>query len=241
MIDRYNPNNRYRNRAKDRLMSMISFLMMFVLALGIGYWFGRQGSAAKLDAQTRQIELLDQETRTLQEKMTAAQTEAQTATLRYDQLRKDMEDLVPTQGPLRELLDLVKLRLKEGTNPERLSFVIKSAQPPRNCTDPETKRFVVSTPTYKGSDSTISIDDGLIVVTAKGESAQTKDGQAEAWYDPGQPVSLEFQKHGGETEKKDGVLPLSSSFVVQDREYRFTISSGAKSFIKVTYDSCDYP
>jgi hypothetical protein len=29
--------------------------------------------------------------------------------------------------------------------------------------------------------------------------------------------------------------------IAAGREYRFTLSEGEKSFIKVTFDSCDYP
>jgi hypothetical protein len=36
-------------------------------------------------------------------------------------------------------------------------------------------------------------------------------------------------------------MPLQHSMVVQNREYRFTIDAGAKSFARITFDSCDYP
>jgi hypothetical protein len=241
MIDRYNPSSRYKNRAKQRFNMFIFYMLMFCGAIALGYWLGRETVAAHVTAQARQIESLQEETETLRQQMTDAKTEAQTSVMRYNQLQTEMEEIVPTDGPLRGLLELVKERLKEGTSAERLSFLIRSARPPRNCSDPNTKRFIVSTPAYQGPDSVISIDNGMVVVTAEGESAKNQDGQAEAWYDPGEPVNITFKKFGGEVEIKEGTLPMNMSMVVKDREYRFTLSSGARSFIKVTYDSCDYP
>ena len=241
MIDRYNPSLRYKDRARQRMSLFLLLLCIFLFALLFGYWLGRQTVGATLKAQSEQISLLKKETSELQQALTDARTEAQTAIMRHDQLQEDMEQLVPSEGPLRILLQHIKDRLKEGTSPERLAFVIKSARPPRNCTDPDTKRFIVDTPTYQGPDSVISLDNGMVVVSASGESAKSPTGQPEAWYDPGQAITVKFDKFGGESEVKTGVLPLSLSMVVKDREYRFTLSSGARSFIKATYDSCDYP
>ena len=241
MIDRYNPSLRYKDRAKQRFYSTLFMLFLLVAATALGYFMGRQMAAATIQGQAQQIELMDEELEGLRTELTDARTEAQTAVMRHEQLKKEMEELVPANGPLRNLLNLVKERLTEGTNADRLSFLIRSARPPRNCSDPDTKRFIVSTPTYQGPDSVISVDDGLIVITAEGESALNQSGQPEAWYDPGQPVKVEFKKLGGEVEVKEGNLPLTTSMVVKDREYRFTLSSGERSFLKVTYDSCDYP
>lgn len=240
-MDRYNPSSRYKDRARQKLNSFLFFVVTFVIAMLLGYWLGRQTVGATLKAQSEQISLLKVETRDLQQSLTDARTDAQTAIMRENQLKEDMETLFPSDGPLKELISQVRNRLEEGANPERLAFVIKSARPPRNCTDPETKRFIVKTPTYKGPDSTISLDDGMVVVTALGVSAKNQSGQPEAWYDPGQPVEITFEKFGGETETKKGTLPLSVSMIVKDKEYRFTFSGGARSFIKATYDSCDYP
>ena len=43
------------------------------------------------------------------------------------------------------------------------------------------------------------------------------------------------------TDNKAGIMPLHHSVVSGNREYRFTIEEGARSFAKVTFDSCDYP
>ncbi len=241
MIDRYNPYSRYRQRSKQRFYSFIFLMLTLFFAVMVGYWFGGQGYSAQIKSQKRQITDLELDNESLRTELTGALTVKQEADMRYESLQKEMEALVPSKGPLRELLDLLKVRLEEGASPERLSFVIRSARPPRNCTDPDTKRFIVATPTYKGPDSVISLDDGIVVITAKGESARNSGGQPEAWFDQGQPITVSFKKFGGEVETKTGVLPMTTSMVINDREYRFSLSAGAKSFMKVTYDSCDYP
>ena len=134
----------------------------------------------------------------------------------------------------------VRQQLDQGMAPERLFFVIKSARPPTDCTEPETKRFIVSTPSYAAPDSTVSVADGAVIISGKGTSAMTKDGRAEAWFDPAKDITINFSANGS-VETKSGALPLRHSIVVGGREYRFTIDQGAKSFAKVVYDSCAYP
>lgn len=240
-FSRYNPSDRYRRKSRQQTVALFALTAFLIASFGLGYWFGRHNFAARLDAQQREITDLEQESNDLHDQLTAAQTEAQTAVMRLKQAEQEIEQLVPSDGPLRELLNLTRERLSEGTSPERLAFVIKAARPPRNCTPPATKRLVVSTPAYKGSDSVISLDDGLITVTARGTSARNEDGQPEAWFDPGQPISVTFEKFGEEAEDKEHTLPFSTSMVVKEREYRLSLSAGARSFLRVTYDSCDYP
>jgi hypothetical protein len=103
------------------------------------------------------------------------------------------------------------------------------------------KRFVVSTPAYKGPKSEITIAEGALVMRASGVSSTNASGQPEAWFDPTQEVTFEFTMQGGAVETKSGVMPFNHSIVVGNREYRLAISEGARSFAKVTLDSCDYP
>jgi hypothetical protein len=141
---------------------------------------------------------------------------------------------------MQDLTRLVKEQIDQGMAPERLSFVIKSARPPTDCTDPETKRFVVSTPSYTGPASSASVADGAVIIKAKGASASNKAGQPEAWFDPAQNVEVTFTSVNG-NEVKKGMFPIRHSVVAGNREYRFTVEEGAKSFAKVTFDSCAYP
>jgi hypothetical protein len=136
---------------------------------------------------------------------------------------------------------MIRAQIASGMSAERLAFVVRSARAPRNCSEPETKRFIVKTPTYTGPASNASFGEGAIVITGQGLSSRNAIGQAESWFDPSQPVAVEFKSADGEIIKKEGVLPFQHSMVANGKEYRFNLTEGDKSFIKVTFDSCDYP
>jgi hypothetical protein len=186
-----------------------------------------------------QVESLTKERNLLQGNVTELRAEAQTANTRYEQIKAEYNSVMP-EGPMQDITTLVRQQLDQGMAPERLSFVIKSARPPTDCTDPETKRFVVSTPSYTGPASSASVADGAVIIKAKGASASNKAGQPEAWFDPAQNVEVTFTSVNG-NEVKKGMFPIRHSVVAGNREYRFTVEEGAKSFAKVTFDSCAYP
>jgi len=141
---------------------------------------------------------------------------------------------------MQDLVTLVREQLKQGMDAERLSFVIRSARPPTGCTEPQSKRFVINTPTYTGPASFASVAEGKIKITGAGQSARNANNLPEAWYDPSKAVKISIV-NGNKRETKDGILPLRYSTILGNREYRFTIESGARSFAKVVYDSCAYP
>ncbi len=176
----------------------------------------------------------------MQDEVTALRAEAQTAQVRLEQLRASYDELL-SEGAMHDLLELLRQQLEKGVDPNRLRSVILSARPPQNCIDAKSKRFVVITPVYNGPQSIASIGKGAVSISGVGASAQNAQGQAEAWFDPGQPVTLTFRGRGSEEQVKQGMLPIYHSVVVDDKEYRFTITEGTKSFAKVTYDYCDYP
>ena len=239
-LNYYNPHERYRKRAADRIGGFVIACTIIGLIFGFGFWLGQERARYGAGAIKQKAEQLELQNHALEQEAVELRSQAQSAMMRYEQLQKTYEETVP-EGPMRDLLDLLRKQLEEGRDPERLAFLIRSARPPRNCSEIETKRFVVSTPSYQGPDSEITLADGSIVITGEGVSATNDKGQAEAWYDPNKTVNLKFTTVGGQAERKSGVLPLHHSVVVSDREYRFTISDGARSFAKVTFDSCDYP
>lgn len=124
---------------------------------------------------------------------------------------------------------------------KRLESVLLSARPPQNCSDAQDKRFIVKTPVYKGPNSKAALAGNIVVISGTGVSAKNAQGKKEAWFDSGQPVTLTFKVKNSRAHKKTGVLPLYHSVVVENKEYRFTLTEGEKSFVKVTYDHCDYP
>lgn len=238
-LSSYNPSNRYRDRAMQRVTNAISTILVIGLSACVGFWIGKQYGVERAISLGDQVEALTKERNLLQGNVTELRAEAQTANTRYEQIKAEYNAVMP-EGPMQDLTRLVRQQVDQGMAPERLAFVIKSARPPTDCTDPETKRFVVSTPSYAGPDSSASVADGTILIKAKGASASSKDGKSEAWFDPAQMVDVSFTSPAG-VEVKNGMFPIRHSVVAGSREYRFTVEEGAKSFAKVTFDSCAYP
>lgn len=240
-LDSYNPHNRYRRRSINRVIGFTRTATVLLVAGAIGFWLGRAGDEQRANSLRAQLEDVQQQRQEAEAMLMELRTEAQTATMRYEQLQNDLAEKMPEGGPMEELVALISTQLEEGMDPEKLAFAIRSARPPRNCTEPETRRFVISTPAYQGADSQIEITEGGITITGSGSSAKDKDGKAEAWYDPSKSVAINFTVAGGAAVEKKGVMPLQHSVVAGARQYRFTIEEGARSFAKVTFDSCDYP
>ena len=235
----YNPHERYRRRAARRTTSMLIFLFIFLAICGVGYWAGTIHAQQRIYILQQEKGSLADENKKMQNEMTQLRAEAQTANVRLEQLRASYEEILP-EGPMRDLVTLLKQQIDKGVDVKRLESVILLARPPQNCTDPESKRFVVTTPVYKGPGSTATISSG-IAVFGEGVAARNSTGHKEAWFDPRQPVSITFKVKGRETKVKKGILPIYHSTVSDGKEYRFTVSASAKSFAKVTFDHCDYP
>ena len=235
----YDPNRRYRRRAAERKKKMTIMIIFLIFLAGFFYWLGGQVVRSSEAAYKQQAIALEAQKEQLEDRMTELDGTLQTMTMEYDKLQDRYNAEIP-EGELKALVDLTRKQLEDGIDSERLEFVIRSARPPRNCTDPETKRFIARTDFYKGPDSFVSFVNKSLTITATGEAAVT-NGKNEAWYDPGKPVKVKFTRLGGKDVIKEGLLPLHHSMVVGDKEYRFTVAKGERSFVDVTADSCDYP
>ena len=237
----YDPHTRYKKRFIHRLMSGLLFLGLIAVCVACGFWLGRLQSEQRIKLAQDQLALLTSQKEGLEEMLLQVRTEAQTAMMRYQQLQGQVEEQIPEGGPMEALVGLLRQQLDEGMDPQKLTFAIRSAQPPRNCSEPETLRFVIKTPVYTGPDSFVQVADGGLTIRGEGASARNDKGESEAWYDSSKAVSIRFQNADGQTETKTGVMPLHHSVVIGAREYRLTIEEGSRSFAKVTFDSCDYP
>lgn len=240
-LGKYNPRSRYRERQSKRTNAVILTILVAAAFIGFGFWMGRQHVVFQIESLKKEAVSAKADAKKMQEDLTRTRAESQTSNLRFEQLQQQYDQELPAEGPTRELVKLLRKQLDDGMSPERLSFVIRSARPPRNCSDPLTKRFMVKTPAYSGPDSAATIGEGAVSVSGIGASSRNKNGQLEAWYDPTQAVTVAFKTAAGDLERKKGTLPIQHSLIAAGREYRFTLSEGEKSFIKVTYDSCDYP
>lgn len=235
----YSGSRNKRRISERRRKVFLTFLMLFLIC-GFFYWWGGENVRSSEVAYKQQALKLQEERTGLENLITKLRAEVQSTNVRYQQLEAKYQQEVP-QGEFKKLTDLVKKQLDSGIKSQRLAFVIDSARPPKNCTPSQAKRFVVKTPVYSGPHGTVAFGNGAITVTGEGQSAIGATGSAEAWYDPGKPVVVKFIEIGGKETVKDGLLPIQHSMVLGNKEYRFTVAAGERSFISVTSDNCDYP
>lgn len=230
----------YRKQAAERRRKATALFVVVLTLCGLSYWWGGEVVRSSEAAYKQQADKLKTERAQLEQTITDLRSQVQSAEIRYQQMEAKYNAEVP-QGEFRRLVEIVKKQLDSGIKPERLEFVIDAARPPRNCTEPLVKRFVVKTPVYSGPHGAVAFGNGAITVSGEGQSAVGATGNPEAWYDPGKPVKVIFTEIGGKQTVKEGLLPIQHSMVAGSREHRFTVAAGERSFISVTSDSCDYP
>lgn len=236
----YDPHERYRQRAAKRFGNFLVGIFFISLIFAAGFWLGKINTNQNTYILEQEKRVLSEEQTRLQNEMTQMRAEAQTATVRLQQLKTNYEELI-SSGPMQNLVELLKKQIDKGVDTGRLESVITRARPPQNCSNQNIKRFIVKTPVFKGPTSKATIANGKIIIWANGQSAQNSSGKKEAWFDPAQPVELIVKKAGQKEMKKSGILPLYHSEIIEDKEYRISIETGNKSFAKVLFDHCDYP
>jgi len=199
----YNPSDRYRQRKKNKFVSLMGRVGLIVLAAMFGYWIAGQGDVRKVANLKAQNELLQGERAQLQDALMELKSSERTAKMRYKQIQESAEGIL-NDPDLQDIVGLVRRQLDKGMSADRLKFAVRSAKPPSNCTDAKVQQPV----------------DLLFTVT---------------------PPAIDGVAQDVVAKKKRGTLPLYHTAVIGDRQYRFTVSEGAQSFAKVTFDSCDYP
>lgn len=233
-----------KKRAKERRNKIVKTIFYFGL-LGVagawGYYEGQAQADRRVAIVEDQVNELSQKNQRLNDQTRAALDKQSSALAEARGWRAKFEKEIPTGATL-EILELVKSRIDEGLEPERLVTLIGLAQNNQNCDpQPETKRFIVNTPLFNQVGNSISLAEGSITVTGLGESSLNAEGKPEAWYDPAKPVSIQFTKLGGKSEKVEGLLPIHKSVVFGGNEYRFSILSGKQSFATISATRCDFP
>lgn len=231
--------DRYRNRARQDLYRGVGVIAAFIVAILIGYAGGQKKHEQEIRQLREQNKEMKENTREYEQQATQSRADLQTQIVKFQQLESQYNRDVP-QGDLGLLTALVKEQLDKGLAVERMVQIIRAAQPPKNCSQPVNKRFILSTPEYKGPESAITFADGTVTVTGSGESSISSKREKEAWFDPGKPVKINFTIIGGKKEIKTGLLPMHHTLIVRNKEYRFTISEGPRSFIVISSDNCDY-
>ncbi len=236
----YDPSRRYRRRLWGALIRFAFYVGTLLVAVVFAFQVGVERNKQREEQLLAELEELEQSHDILQEANIRLEAARQTAETEYRRLLGRYEREVP-QGVERELAEIVSAKLEAGAAPDRLAFVIQSADRPRDCSEAETKRFIMPTPIYQGPNTAVGFADGRITVSGLGESARNAAGGPEGWFDPAEPVTVRFTRIGGEQEEISGELPLHHSIALGDAEYRFTIVPGNRSFVQVTADRCPLP
>lgn len=206
-------------------------------ALGATGFYGFQAGQklAAEDIATGQAEirrLADAEAEK-QDAVVRLQAELDEQKKRADEFAAKYAEVAPSEE-LRDLTAAVKAKLETGLEAKRLAFVIANAERPKRCGGEATKRFMVKTAKFDGAATWVRFAD-LITVSAEGAGVGTEQA-----FDPEKPVTVHFTAIGGKETQVNGKLPLQHSMVVKGGEYRFTVAPGAKGFVEVTGDRCEY-
>jgi len=231
-----------RRQRRGRLLKRL-FLLGCVTAGGMALY---KAGAIQAESEIRQLR---EETARLvnavgeaEDRNVALTASARQAGLEAQEWRRRYERDVP-QGPTRRLYALLVAQLERGVAEDRLAFLIDAAGADRSCANkPVTRRFLVQTPISRDIGHSVSFADNAITVVGEGQSAVNAANQPEAWFDPAQPVAIQFSRLGGETSRATAILPLHHSVVLGDHEYRFTVTVGdSRGFVNVTADRCAFP
>jgi hypothetical protein len=236
----YDPHERHRRNMKQRLTRQILVSSACFLVLALVYNFGQTQGSAEFHALKNEASELRSSKEALEKDNVNLRAETMTAQTRLAELQQQYRNDIGDDN-LRTLNRLLHERLASGVKPERLQQVIAATSNVRNCSSPESKRFIVTTPISKKDKSEISFGSGLITISGSGASAVNSNGGKESWFDPQQPVNINIAVRGGEAIKKVTTLPLQYSVIQGATEYRLTINASARSYAEVTADQCAYP
>ncbi|MGE5478354.1 MAG: hypothetical protein ACM3Q1_16995 [Bacteroidales bacterium] len=200
-----------------------------------GFQTGQRLAAGEIAAAQGEIQRLSVAESDARDTAARLQTELDEQKKRADDLAARYAEVAPSED-IKELTATLRAKLDSGLDAKRLAFVIANAERPKRCGGEATKRFMVKTAKFDGASTWVRFAD-LITVSAEG--AGSGDGNEQA-FDPDKPVTVHFTAIGGKDSAVSGKLPLQHSMVVKGGEYRFTIAPGAKGFVEVTGDRCDY-
>ncbi len=236
----YDPGGRYRRRGQNRRNKFLKGMFFLMIICGACYWLGGEMVKASEHAFKQQAFTLKSERENLEKVLTELRAKVQTSSVRFNQLKEKYDNEVP-KGDLKLVTDLAKKQLDDGIDSKRLLLAVRTARPPRNCSDPISKRFIVKTKAYRGPVSYVAFARGAVTITGAGNAAVNSSGKLESWFDPGKEVAIKFTSLGGKDVIKKSLLPIHHSMIIGKKEHRFTLAKGNRSFISVTSDSCDYP
>ena len=228
---------RLRRRQIRRLLLWVAAFAVLLMS----YQLGKMHSNAVKTTDIHTIEELSTAKSDMEKQVVSLKADLLTTQTKLDKLTQQYDADVGDKDLL-ALNQLIHDRLDNGVTMERLKQVIAATSNIRNCSAPDTKRFIISTGTaVKGSVGKVSFGSGLIVITGEGATEVNARGGHETWYDPKQPVDITIAVNGGETVHKQGIMPIHYSVIQGGAEYRLTIAPGGRSYAEATADQCAYP
>lgn len=232
---------RHRRRIRWTITKWVVVLSGITGAGVYAYQGGTNLALHEVTTLKEQAVALTAKAEDLQKRNIELQANVILAEQRLSDAQKRYDTDIP-RGRMAALLGRIKDKLNDGVDESRLEFLIEAANNPRVCDEnPVVKRFLVQTPLFKGANDSVSFAENAITITAFGEPAANDDGAIEAWFDPSQAISLRLTQIGGKTTVKTGKLPLHAAIVVADNEYRYSVTTGARGFVTVSGDRCQYP
>ncbi|MFD2207175.1 hypothetical protein [Kiloniella antarctica] len=233
-----------RRRSHNFRWALFKWMIALILIGAAGWYSYKVGQdlakkdVVKLNDKNNELEQTVQALVDLRDKLKAELVNTKQIASEWEgRYRSD----VPT-GELKVIVTNLQEKISNGVSLDRLGFLISSAENEQACdNNPVTKRFYVNTPIYTGVNDNVSFARGGVTITANGVSAFNAENKVEAWYDPAKSLDFVFTIIGGKQVKLSGKLPLHQSVVVNKSEYRFSINTGARGFVQVVGDRCDYP
>lgn len=231
---------RRRGSGRRRVLHFLAGAALALTVVGSVYRVGISASEARTSALEADLETSRQATFGLHERLALAEHRSRLAEAALADLRQRYAADVPG-GELAALVALLEEQLRAGTEMARLAFLIEAAGKPVPCLhEAVTKRFVPQTPVSTEPQSAIRFGE-RIIVTGSGAASRNETGLIEAWFDPAQPVRIDFRSLAGEIGSVEGILPLRQRMMVDGKEYRFAAIAGERSFIEVSAQACDIP
>lgn len=234
-----------RERRKQLLMGLVK-VSVAVGLLAFTAFSAFEVGASKTRTQTERlenelVEFRDRDRDRVREEA-AAEDEVKRLRAALARVEADYSSNVPT-GDRKRLLDIVTERIDGGVPVDRLAFVIREAAAQRQCADGiESKRLQTRTPIVGNASNTVSFAENIVTVSGEGASARDEAGRPEAWFDPGQPVTLRFQTIGGESVVVEELLPVTHAMVINGDEYRFQASPAERrGYVEISVQVCDFP
>lgn len=218
------------------VLAAMGGLALFTFQLGIEDERGRQGRLA--DEAIKLAEANQQLTDTNQ----ALRGQLGAAQARLKELEGVIGATPRVSEAARILMPTIEKKLSEGMDPKRLADAMASVDKPRDCEQPETKRFLVKTAlTSDGPNTSVGFSNGIVTVSGLGTTAKNAEGRPEAWFEPNEPITVRFIQIGGKAVETAGKLPIHHTLSIGQAEHRFSVMASARGFVQVTSERCKIP